>query len=73
MYRYYTVYTASVRNYLIITDNTIYTFSIKFSFSSIEQERLTLQKQITKLLMSNIVIYSDGKLSYFVCVLDVIV
>ena len=35
---------------LMRQDNTIYKFSIKFSFSSIGQDRSKLQKQISKLL-----------------------
>ena len=37
--------------YLITQDNTIYTFSIKFYFSSIEQDNSKLQKQISKILI----------------------
>ena len=36
---------------LIRQDNTIYTFSIKLSFSSIGQDKSKLQKQINKLLI----------------------
>ena len=36
--------------YSLIQNNTLYTFSIKFSFSSIEQKS-KLQKQISKLLI----------------------
>ena len=38
-------------HYLIRQDNTIYTFSIKLSFSSIGQDKSKLQKQINKLLI----------------------
>ena len=37
--------------YLIRQDNTIYTFAIKLSFSSIGQDKSKLQKQINKLLI----------------------
>ena len=36
--------------YLMRQDNTIYTFSIKLSFSSIGQDKWKLQKQISKIL-----------------------
>ena len=38
-------------HYLITQDNTIYTFLIKLSFSTIGQDNSKLQKQISKLLI----------------------
>ena len=38
-------------DYLIRQDNTIYTFLIEISLSSIGQEKSKLQKQVSKLLI----------------------
>ena len=53
--------------YLIRQDNTILIFSIHLSFLSIGQDKSKLQKQIIKLFINNNGIYSDGRVSYFLC------